>query len=405
MTNAIVLTVFRQLLSLLLQIVIVILTAKWLVPSDFGELGLLMTYTLFVSIIAIFGLNSSILYYLSKGDISLNDTFKCIDIFFYLTILFVLLVGVILFFIGFEHSKLLLAVITGFSSSYVLLLMSVLQAKERFSSLNIVILIQPIVFLSLLCITFLNGEGDVLLWEVEIAFFLSYFSSMLISNLYVKKSLSIRSVPFYIHEIKKSALIIKQIFNYGAYSCVTNIITIINYRFQFLAVSMYIGGEVAGQYNLAFQLIDKMGVISSSFVLVLLPVLTKQAKAIRMKNTIKYSRVIFLITSIITGVIYLVGGELVVYVFGAVYTEAFNIVKWLLPSFCFLSVIRILSGHFSASGKQHVNFWISLIFLVVNIMLCLLLMPQFEGYGAAMSYSISTFVVMIVYCHKIYKEH
>lgn len=385
----------RQLISLVLQLILMTILARWLNPEGFGEFGVLVAFTLLSSIGVTLGINNSLIYYLSIGKVSGRGAFTLVNTYLIVSLILSLAISLLLFMLtNLECLDIFVYVFSIVFYSYISLVSAIHQGQESYTKLNLVILTPTLILLfSIILLKLLNTS--LLLNLVKISFLFSYVLTSCIAFFSLKKEMG--GTFFRYVNLYRMIRVYSFIKSYGGVACITNFVTVFNYKIQILIVSAVFSTDILGYFNLANQLLDKMFIIVNSIMLVLLPRLGKVSLDERYILVKKITAFVMLISILCLVSFYFVGEFLVKLVFGDEFSDSYGIVVMMLPSFIFLSTIKVLSGFFSASGKPLVNLYMAFLFLVVNILFTLLALSERNVEIVALAYSFAAFFTLTAY--------
>lgn len=162
----------------------------------------------------------------------------------------------------------------------------------------------------------------------------------------------------------------------------------------------YYGDAVVAYYSLAIKLMTFMSMVIISFGI---NASTKIAELYELKKmeelTVvikKSNRLIFLI-NFTSGILLILFSETILRIFGTDYVLAKTALKLLISSQIISSFFGVIPMYMNMTNKQGVFKRIMFLVLIINILLNILLIPEYEMLGAAVSYSISN-VFWVLLC-------
>lgn len=196
---------------------------------------------------------------------------------------------------------------------------------------------------------------------------------------------------------------IKSALNYGIQAHLGNLFSFLNYRADLLLVNYYLGPTEVGYYSIGVLIVEQLCLISSSASLVIFPrVAAEDDGKSRKEFTPLVARLVFLITFMISIILYSASRLLVTILYSELYLPAVRPLQILLPGIIALSVSRIIANDIAARGRPIINTYTALSALVINIALNLAWIPAYGIRGAALastvSYGMVFLIELIFYC-------
>ncbi len=177
---------------------------------------------------------------------------------------------------------------------------------------------------------------------------------------------------------------------YGLKSHLSNIITLLNYRFSLLILGYFTTPVVVGIYSVGMQLAEKLWLPSQAVSTVLLPRLSNKLgeggddREVA-KLTLDSARLTFIVTLVI-GVAFACLSSLIVRIlFGAEYEKAVSVILLLLPGILAWTPSRILANDLAARGFAELNLKNSYWVFGINTVLSLCLVPLWGLIGASIA--------------------
>lgn len=383
-------TFLRQFGGSVFNLLTVIIIARFFGPEGNGIYSIGLLFPLILSAFLNLGLGSSSVYFVNSGQMSLRQAWRDnLKIFTVLAVLGVLS-GIIII-LGFREPLfgdvpveiLIVGLVIFPFSLFQLVISGIFQAAQDFKSLNAVLLLQPIVAL-LIAVALVAADSE----SIQ-SFLIGYLVSLLISILW--GWLKLRKVLAKNRPIANSQPMIKKLLNFGYKTHLGTVMAFLNNRLDLLIVNALIGPAAAGLYVVAVQIVEKVWLVSKSVSTVLLPRLSELSKdeEKRKELTPLVSRWVLLISLMLCLGLLLCGHYLIIWVFGEAYEPSFVPLAYLLPGIIFGAAARVLGNDISARGRPEINFYLSLLALVLNVVLNLTLIPLFGLAGAAIATSVT----------------
>lgn len=367
--------------------------ARTLGPKGNGIYG---TVTIFVTILVTFfnfGVNSSNAYFISRQKSVLPLAFKA-SIFSWLNLS---LLGVVSAFILISlGSKRVFPDVPVFLLYFSLILFPILlfnnimlgifQATENFRYLNIITLLPVVVNLTL--ILGIRVFSQVNITGTLLCFMFSQFIGSVTIVLLIKYRLNFNSTERF--STKDIIDYVKSMTKYSTITHASNVVTYLNYRADFYIVISILGPTSAGIYFLAVQIVERLWVVAQSISYVMLPRLSGGVKNdVTRILVIKLAVISFTVTLVLACVVAFMSKNYLGTVFGNNYEYASIPIIILLPGIVLGSLSKIFSNAIAAYGAVKINFWVSVLLLMINISLSLSLTRKFGLGGAAVATSIS----------------
>jgi len=392
-----VLTIFRQLVGIIIGILSAMIIARVLGADGQGKYALIillpnMFYTLFN-----IGVPASTVYYIGKKEYLLEDIFKtnlltavilsfltgvlsCLFIYFYQDV----------FYDKIEWSVLAISLI---SLPFIFLsknLQVIFQGKEEFEKFNFIVILNQLgIFVFCLVFLILLGWG---LFGAVAAFVCGQVLVFLALFYFLKLDFNLS--PFR-GNFSKSYF--RNSFYYGIKGHISNILAFINYRIDLFIIAYFLNDYYVGLYSVAVTVVERIWVVSQSVSTVLFARVSNLTTDIeRAQFTSIVARNVLFIS--LTGgvILYFIGGWLINLLFGAEFDDALAPFILLIPGVVLLSFARILSNFFSGIGKPEINTYVASFTTVLNIGLNIYLVPKLYVTGAAIATSITYATNMVI---------
>lgn len=346
------------------------------------------------------GIGFASVFYIGKKRYSSRDVFGANIVFSALISVLAILVGLIVIsflgdraFPGVEKQYLLLALSLIPFQVFFTLVVNVLLGLQKIGRYNIVQLTRDFFFLFLVAIFVLGFHFGIR--GVIIAQFLSFFIACIILFFQTRKE-----TCGMVFSLNKN--LFKDLLSYGSKAYLGSISTFLHLRVDIWMVNIFLNPWAVGLYSVAVAFSEKTWLISQAAGTVLLPKVSSETREERLKRfTPLVCRNILFINSLIALLLYFLARGLVILFYSKAYLESILPFQILLIGTIALSGHRIMTNHLAASGKPMINTYIAALALIVNILLNIMLIPQFGIAGAAWasvgSYLLSFIIKTIVY--------
>ncbi len=184
--------------------------------------------------------------------------------------------------------------------------------------------------------------------------------------------------------------------NYGIRSYLACLLAFLILRSDIYLINLFRGLEETGLYSLPVSFCDAILLIVSSTGLVLFPKITEN-QGIGLETTLKVSRVVTFITSIviISGLIF--GGWFIPFIFGENFRASVPVFYILLFAVYFWSVNSLLSQFFASKGYPWAMVWIWLPGVILNILLNIIFIPLHGIIAAAISSLVAYLLIFLLH--------
>jgi O-antigen/teichoic acid export membrane protein len=391
-----IMTLTRQVVSIVIGILLLIVVARALGPEGQGYYTLITYLPLMLMTFLNLGLNSSTIYFVSKKEIDLEQAFVTnIVTAFFLSLISVLIGIAVILILGdskfetVEPGMLYLSLIALPFMFLMIFLQTIFQGIQNFKMYNTVLVIQQfgtLFFLILLLFIFdLGLQGAIL------SFIAGYFLAVLYSFIMLFR---VYKLEFSMRHF--SWRYIKQSFSYGLKTHISNMMTFLNYRLAILLLSIFVSPYALGIYSFAMNLGEKISVFSQSFSQVLLPrIASSNVEEDRNRVTALLSRFIMCFIICVSLAIFLLA-DLIFYLVDKDFSASADVLRLLLPGLTVLAVEKILSNDLAGRGRPDLNMYVSFVNVGLTVILNLLLIPGFGVKGAAAATSVTYFISFIM---------
>ncbi len=371
-----------------------ILLARWLGPKGFGE------FSVFFSLLVTFGtattfIDSTYVRYAStsslleqksylRGSVILKVIFSS---------LFVLTAYPIAWFLSryiFQKPELetsaFIGILCGSFLNLLAMKASTYQVNEdfpRYTALNalfygMIFFILIAVFISKIT---LNTQGVYIIYLISsllvgVISFLKLYSA--IKPLYIEKN------------------ILRKIFSFSKWLLAANITYIIFQRLDVLILARFANLEALGQYGAALRIVVIASLMTGTLSSLLLPRASRiNGSLTALKSYLMHTFLIFVLLTLVIGMLWLATPVIVQKLFGEVYKPAASLARIILIGTALIGLYTPLSQLFLAEDTPQKMFYLGLIKLCVILGLSLLLVPTFGPWGAAWAMTTSEFAALI----------
>lgn len=382
------LTLSRQMLAAVIQLLTVIIIARQLGPEGNGLYAMAILLPSMLVTFLNFGVGPATVFYIGRGELSPELALRAnLSLGTKVILLTILCVLPLVYVFGEQvfPSVPISLLMLGFVIFPVSLLLSygisVLQGQEDFKRFNLITLISPTV--TLLMSVFSLIVFDLGVFSVVVAYLIGQVVGLFL--------LFISTRVNYSGKYTGSAPEQKKLLRYGWKAHFGNIMAFVNYRADIFLVNFLIGPVATGIYVIAVQFAEKLWMLSQAASIVLLPRLSSMSDEVGRRHQLS------LRAGWITGVLTFIASLLLIVllyfflepIFGSEYQPAFVPFLWLLPGIVLGATSRIYSNTIAAAGKPEWNMYASILVVTVNVAGNLILIPELGLKGAAIATSIA----------------
>lgn len=388
----------------LISLFTVVYLARHLSVADFGKYNFVFAYLGFFTIITDAGLGDIVVREMSKTPESMQKIVGNVYVIkIFLSIIAVLFSTLIINLLDYPESTNLYIyvasatlVFQSFSDASIAVFITNLKMKYDVISK----IISKLVFIALVVyIIILNGT----LLYIIVAFILSEFLRMLLNYAFSKKVIQMKyDIDFSLWRVLlKESLPI----------ALSGVFLILYHRIDIVMLSLMIKGVDAdlavGLYSAAYKLSEPLQLISYSIVVSLYPAMSKSFQDSKVKFFKIYEnglRSIFILTLPIALGGTLVADKIILSIYDSSYEGSIIALQILMWSFFFLSINMLLTSLLTSINKQKFNTLSMGACVIINIVLNLLLIPEYSYNGASIATVITELVLMLMSFYFISKS-
>lgn len=181
---------------------------------------------------------------------------------------------------------------------------------------------------------------------------------------------------------------LKDLFNFGGWITLSNIISPVMVNSDRLILSNYLGASQVAFYAAPSEIIGRMSVVPASIARVLFPLFSSSNKESSEHSRNAYFGMILILLTMIVPVFILSGWVLTLWLGKSFSGDASLILKILLVGFFFNALAQIPFAQIQAYGKSRVTAVIHLIELIPYLIILFYLVKNYGLVGAAIAWSI-----------------
>jgi O-antigen/teichoic acid export membrane protein len=274
------------------------------------------------------------------------------------------------------------------------LLVTFLQAENRFLAMNAVTLIRPVLMVALVVAGVL--AGGLTTTNVFVFWAIALLASVLLAlSLLGLRNLHLPTI------LRPRWPVLRAQVTFGLQGQAGNILQLLNYRLDKYIALAFVGTSGVGIYAVAVGVTESIWFISNAVAVVLLPRLTRAPDEETSTLTPLFCRHTIFLSLLGAAAVGALSPLLLPLMFGSDFSPAVTAVWWLLPGTVALAGTKVLAAYIFSRGKPLINSYITLASLAVTVTADLALIPVFGVPGAAaassLAYSLSFVLSLAVY--------
>lgn len=265
--------------------------------------------------------------------------------------------------------------------------LTILLAKERFVTYNLLSTLQILITLIVLIVlVFISGNHTVT------AYLFAFYAGIILS--FVVSLFAIRKL-LHFSDIEELPMVVVTLLKYSPFMQFGTIFQMLNYRLSYYIIERFFGPGFLGVFTIGTQVSESVWIVGRSAATV---------HYARMSNTnnMDYARDltlalikgVFVITFLLLIIMVLLPQSVYVFLFGAGFAGARVVVLILAPGMLFTAVTMIISHYFSGIGLPRYSMYGSAAGLVMTVSAGFILIPILGINGAALTTSLSYLVCM-----------
>ena len=370
-----------------------LILARYLGVTNFGIFGTAVSFSTIFGIFADFGINAYIVRAIATDfDNEPKYMGVAISVKVLLSVLYMLMVFLALLVLGWDNYVvaicLLFALENAIKTCYGLLFAS-FQAHEKmkYQAISNTIL-NILTFIFIIVITFTNWE----LFGIAFAYILANIIAAIYTVLALKHNIF---APKFIFDKDFSIKLIKA----GIPFALTSFFYTIYFSIDMVMLQQFSGAYPTGLYNSTYKLINVLTLFYTIYTAVIFPVMSKLFKSgedllqLSFNKSVKYLSLITIPLSIAT-VYY--ASDIINIVYGNQYAQADSVLQILIWTVIFLFVNGACSLVLNASHKEVAVTKIYSIAALFNVILNLILIPNYNVFGASVATVLSEILILVL---------
>jgi len=380
-------------ISAVINFLIAIVISQFLGPEGKGEQGIILATVAFVLVFSNLVGGATLVYLIPRYKASL----LVLPSYFWS-----LGISIIAYFIlwafGIVSDSFILHIsVLSVLNSFISIHSTMLIGREKIRAANLVSLLQPLIIICSLLISFLILEEKTINAYIR-ALYLAYGGSLLVSMYYMQKtfgSISLYSLPEYMK-------VIRELFRLGYMNQLAHITQMLSFRLSYYFLELYHGEASVGIYSNGIQIMESIWLISKSISLVQYArIANTDDKSYSQQLSVRLLKASFLFSLICIIPLLLLPESFYLWLFGEGFNGVKEVIYILAPGVLIYNISLILGHYFSGIGKYYVNTIASSAGLIISLILFILLIPEYvivgAGIAASISYAVTSLVVLIFF--------
>lgn len=378
-----------------------VIIARSLGPEGQGIYTLVMMLPSLILILTNLGISRSVIYHLSKGDISRDLLVGNFIIASTAIIVLSIISGFTLIqlwgekiFPNVPHFLLLMGIIIIplqllFSQFY----SGILFGLQKINTNNIFNIIQTVllfIFILVIVVIFKNNISGAINATI-----ISLLLVDLLMTLWI-----IKNVPI---SFKFKKEIQRSLFSFGIKVHLSNVMYFFRSRVDIFIINFFLNPQAVGLYGIAYGTAETIWLLSQSAGNVLSPKISSMSSDERKKYlTPLITRNILFISFICACSLLIIGYDLIEFLYSYQYIPSVKPMNILLIGILAISAERILMADIIARGRPIISTYITAVIVALSIILNIILIPKMGIMGAAwassIAYTINFIITLTIYC-------
>jgi O-antigen/teichoic acid export membrane protein len=222
-------------------------------------------------------------------------------------------------------------------------------------------------------------------YDVTGAVLATLLANVAVSVYAFNRLLRIYKPSFYINKH-----VLKELFLMGILFSASFFIIQLNYRVDIVLLEKLKGLEEVGLYSLGVNIGEQLWQIPLAISVILFSRTANLDNPSEMTaTTVSLARISLIIAVLVSALMVVVAPWIIPVVFGEDFAGSVLLLQVVLPGIIIMVIFRVLSGQLAGMGKPQLAIYIFVPALVLNIALNFLLIPRYDGLGAAIATNIS----------------
>lgn len=381
-----------QIITSICAFVWTILMARYLGPTDYGIFGTAVSISSLFGVFATFGVFSYLVRAIStdfKNEAKFVNNTLGLKIF--LSILYLAIIFIVLLILGWQ--RYVIGICLLFALEYIIktfndVMFASFQAHEEIkyqAITNIIITVFTFIFILIVIFTDLGLLG------ITIGYILANLIALVYAIFAMRKHFI---KPNFSFDFSFYKVLIKA----GIPFALTGLFYTIYYSIDIVMITQFSTTFAAGLYNSAYKLISVLTLFYTIYSSVIFPVMSKlfvdekDLLNLSFVKSVKYLSFVTIPIAIFTTIY----GYDIIGIYGTEFIEAGGVMKILIWTVCFLFINGACSLVLNASHKEYSVTKIYSIAAIFNVVLNLILIPNYNVYGAATATVLSEILILFL---------
>lgn len=373
-----------------------IILARVLGPDGRGIFSSLLVYpTIIVSLLTL-GINQSIVYYIGTKKYSESEIIGVAFLLLFILSIFGTFLSIGIFSYvknpNYNQTLILLASLTVPAQLTLNYFYGILIGKQQIDKYNKIISLLPVITFVLIIVFVIFGR--IYIVGAALATLLAQIGLAIYALRSIKKecSLKIRYLPD----------LIKKMSSLGLIYALSLFILNLNYRVDIIILENLSNPTEIGQYTIGVSFAELLWQLPAAFGTVIFSYSANSRDPNKFSHDLaKVLRIIFPVVLIGSIIIYYSSDYFIPFLYGKEYIPSIKMLKILLPGIVMMSFFKIINMDLAGKGKPYVTITLFFPALLINIILNILLIPNFGGCGSAfastVSYTIASASILYYY--------
>ena len=398
-TQSVISTLFTKFILIFLKMGVGIITARFLGPAGRGLFYTSVQAPGLINTVGTLSIGEGLIYHIGKGKIKSDQIFGTV---FMMVLGFTLVLSIIFYFLisllnqHFFYQlpdkviPLLFFLIPATMTEY--FSASALRGLKVFSIVNkLTIVTRTNIFIFILIsLTFWSADLYRTIFAYAIALTLNALLYFIVLFYQSKFRFSISSNE------------LNNVIRYSAKVHIGSLLTEVEYRLDIFILLFFLNATAVGIYSIGVTIAQILWYVSNSVNTVLFPYLTSTSKKNVDFFTVRVLKYNFFINIFILFGLIIIGFPLVNLLYGTMFSEAYFVFLVLSPGLLSDTIARSLAAWLKGTNRTLTLSKISSVSLVVNILFCIILIPYWGVYGAAISsvisYTLRAVLLIKIFC-------
>ncbi len=199
--------------------------------------------------------------------------------------------------------------------------------------------------------------------------------------------------------------VIRRMVRLGALFSLANLTFLLIYKIDIVILQKMLDATEVGIYSLAASLIEQIWLIPHAIGMVIMSYASGDADTERSKKeTHRMLRLGLIFGTLIALALWFLMPWAIPFFFGSGFTESAQILRLLSPAIVIFIIARVLESYLGSQAKPQYAIYVFAPMVLLNILLNILLIPDYGIEGAALAtlicYSLGSMIFVMVYCWK-----